>query len=301
VKEFSEQVRKEPRITLGISTQDNIQALLLCLGSVLNGMVVPARIQIRFTGALPGFGTFYFEQLADLARLQGIEFEWQRAADTGVRDARDWHLATCPTPYLWMVDDDVIPAWDCLMYLTFALVSLSNKDWGWLAAVKVDVNNRRNYPDYHTKVRELTDPSAGVFSQNHFYAKEYSPDFLPMLDTLDSGNVLLNCVPLRERGVNFNCVPGSANAGGEDALFAHAATKNLLLGYLAVRAQSFHIEKERLIFTEQQARAEMIRLGKKLYDISYSSTIKLPGARKHSKDRGQLKAMPASNRNPDLG
>jgi hypothetical protein len=253
---------KHEKVTLGITTLDNTPALLICLSGVLSGSVLPARIQLRFEGQLPSFENFYFEQLAELARLRGVVFEFTRTQSKGIRAARDWHLSTCPTDYLWFLDDDVLADYDCLDSLCVAADWCENfcfaKPWVFLAGVKVDVNNRRGYADYHRK--EIDDTE---ISQNHFY-KKGSCRAMP-IETLDAGNCMLHVPRVRQHGINFDMFPGGANSGGEDTLFAYVVRQRGLYGYLAPNAQSVHLEKEQLNFTEIAARTELVRLGKELY------------------------------------
>jgi hypothetical protein len=255
-------------ITLGVSTVGNIQALRLCLAAALNAPTLPSHIQVRFEGELPNFGDFYFEQIADIARLKNVSFTFTRANSQGVRYARDWQMDQCPTDLLWCLDDDVIPDYTCLEGFRNTLHALKNKQWGFLAGIKVDVNNRRQYPDFDHKERKNWDE----WDQNHFAPKSYHP--VP-LETLDAGNVLLNLPLLREKKIRFSIFTGSENAGGEDTLFAHQCLNQNLLGYLCTAAQSLHLEKEQVVFTDRVARAESVRLGKEILNANISSNSKL--------------------------
>ena len=46
------------KVTFGVGCVGNVEALYMCLASVLNAVMVPGRIQVRFEGPLPAFGTF---------------------------------------------------------------------------------------------------------------------------------------------------------------------------------------------------------------------------------------------------
>ena len=251
-------------VTLGISTLGNLAAVKLCLSAVLTAPVIPGKIVLRTEGQFPDFANFYLEQLVDLARLRGAAFTICRSRSKGIRAARDWQLEHCATDYLWMLDDDVLPIFNCLERMLWARPLLS-ADWLWIAGVKVDVNNRRGYADYHT--RPIAPAANQRISQNHFYdLTTAKPYYGPMAD-LDTGNVLLRMKRVRELKLSFSLLEDDGpNAGGEDALFAHAAVRKGGCGYLVPSAQSIHLEKEKVTFNDQVARADAVRLGKRYYD-----------------------------------
>jgi hypothetical protein len=250
--------------TLGISTVSNVQALLMTLGAVFNAKCLPHVVNLRCEGSIPQISHFYFEQMADIARMVGTQFNVFIEQSRGVRFARDWHIDKCKDQWLWMLDDDVIPHFDCLQYYLRAIQHGSNfaHKAPYLAGVKVDVNNRRGYKDFDHQVR--TSIHQPPYSQNHFYDKVQFNQMVSPLDTLDTGNVMLNCEVIREHGLRFNVFNTGTNAGGEDAVFALACKKKGLSGLIVPSAQAVHIEKEKVNFNEQGARAEMVALARKI-------------------------------------
>jgi hypothetical protein len=234
----------------------------MCLVSVLTGRKVPGRIQIRFEGKLPGISNFYLEQLACVARTLGVDWSMTIAPSKGVRAARDWHIDNCPTPYLWMGDDDVIYDHDCLFQFSVQDPNLTPDSWGFLAGIKVDASNVRGYPDWDDKVYSAF-PSPGS-PLNHYYAKQG----FKLVETalLDAGNCVLNVPALTRYGLRFSLFEDSENSGGEDTIFA-AKVRTKLNGWAVPSAQSVHLEKPAPFFTEIAARKELVKRSKQCLGI----------------------------------
>lgn len=253
-------MEKHKAVTFGVSTCGNTEALCNCLTSVLTGILAPAVIQIRFEGNLPAFGNFYLEQLSCLARIRGIAWDMYVDKSKGVRYARDFHVANCPTELLWMGDDDVVYAPDCLEHLMFNVGELGI---AYYNGVKVDVSNLRGYKDYNTDVYP-TFPAPGS-PLNHFYVGTLVRHEIQGI--MDTGNVILNLDVCKNNGLRFSMFPDSANAGGEDTLFA-AKVKSLGLKAFAVpTAIAFHLEKPKAVFNEFEARKELIKRSKQCLGI----------------------------------
>lgn len=261
-------------VTFGVNCTGNIQALTMCLSSVLMGEVVPARIQVRMEGAFPSFGNFYLEQLASLASIYGVEFSIEYAASKGVRKARNWQMEKCQTDFLWMGDDDCIYSYECLEYLRAATLSLVEQatlgpdfiyPFGYISGSKPDVNNRRGYGDFSVKIldpMQVKDDNNQFFnaSVNQFYAQ--GGIGLAKTATMDTGNVLLNLPPIKKAGIDFDPFEASYNCGGEDTLMGLRLNHAGLLGYFCPNARAVHLEKpqDKVHFGEFAARGEMLRL-----------------------------------------
>lgn len=253
-------------VTLGITSKDNMQGLVMCLSAVLIGKTLPNEILLRLEGATPGFASYYFEQIADLARISGVGFRVVAAQSEGIRVARDWLLEECRTKALWMLDDDVLPDFECLDVLLSATTENRLQDdpyYAWTAGVKVDVNNRRGYIDWSLDQQQLDSENP---SQNRFYSKVGNYHTVIPLNNLDTGNVLLRVDTIKKSPVRFSSIPIKANSGGEDTIFSVLCKKVGLKGYLAIAAQAVHLEKEKVRFSEQSARAGLTEAVEMLVD-----------------------------------
>lgn len=233
---------------------------MLCLAGMLNSTRLPTGIQLRLEGELPSFNEFYLEQLADLARLRGVLFQLHVARSTGVRDSRDWHIANCPTDYVWMLDDDVIPHAECLTeYLSVLerLVEDDFKKFGFLAGSKCDVNNRRNYPFFDTTVHGRTSVNE---KSNHslIYDYEECSGLCAPTRVLDTGNCFLFLKPIRAAGVTFRQFADQFNPSGDATTFSLALDKAGLSGHFIPAAIAYHLEKPGGGFNEFEARGEML-------------------------------------------
>lgn len=245
-------------VTAGVScVRSDIKALLLCLSSILNATGVPAAIKVRFEGPISAFGDFYLEQIADLARLKGVEFSIHVAQSKGVRAARDWHIANCDTQFLWMLDDDVVYAYDCLAQLLNGQVFLCDNNVAYLCGTKADVNNRRGYKDFSIEEHPASDVKDNG-SYNWLYDKDACAGKYAEIWTADTGNLLIDIQRIRSARICFQLFPDSTNCGGEDTLFALECRKAGYRAFMVPSAQSFHLEKPVVNFNEFSARAEMI-------------------------------------------
>jgi hypothetical protein len=242
-------------VTFGVSCVGNVEALQMCLASVLQGKLLPCTIVVRFEGPMPSFGTFYMEQLSDLARFKGVEFVMTVAKSKGIRAARDWLLEICATKYLWMGDDDVIYDPECLS--NFEFVTSAGEEFAYLCGTKADVNNRRGWKDFNTKVHSHEDVREDC-SFNHHYDKKKCFGLTARIHGMDTGNCLINLSAIRGKKIRFQMFDESTNCGGEDTLFALACNHAGLTAYFVPSAQSFHLEKPRINFGEDAARAEMV-------------------------------------------
>lgn len=247
------------RVTFGITTTGNVQALQMALSSVLMGHILPARILLRFEGQFPAFANFYLEQLSELARVRGVEFSLNVAKSSGVRAARDWLLDNCATEYLWMGDDDAIYMPHCLAEFHDAIMGLesslrADEFWGYVVGTKPDLNNRRGYQDFSTEPRDA-ETAENHSSFNQFYKGKGTTVLHHHLDT---GNVVFNVRKLRVAGIRFSVYEKSYNAGGEDTLFALMSNKAGLQGYFRTRADAIHLEKPEIRFNEFAARKTML-------------------------------------------
>lgn len=249
--------------TFGVNSTGNTQALLMCLTSVVNQHQLPKTVNVRLEGEFPSFANFYLEQLAALFRHQGIEFNMSVGKSEGVRKARDWQLDHCLTPYLWMGDDDVIYHAGCLAWLDRAREEvmtarfregLEEGEFGYIQGSKPDVINRRGYGDFSTKVFE-SENLAGHVSFNQFYAGKHS---IVRVNTLDTGNVLLNVTAMRKEKLRFDVFEHGFNAGGEDTLMGMRMNQLDLFGFFCTQAKSVHLEKPNPVFNEFAARGEAI-------------------------------------------
>ena len=249
------------RVTLGVSSKGNTQALLLCLSSVLTTETVPAAIQIRLEGEFPSFNNFYLEQIAALAKFRGVQFSFSVFNSTGVRDSRDWQISNCGTPLLWLVDDDVVLDSMCLEAYEAAYRSgkLSSPDIAFLAGSKGDVNNRRKYPGFDMAEHKAAD--AGRLN-NHslFYnIRDCWAQGIPS-KVLDTGNVILDVKLIREKGCKFQLfAPDDRfNPSGDATTFSLVLNKAGLTGYFIPSARAYHLEKPDGGFNEFHARGEML-------------------------------------------
>lgn len=245
-----------------VSDTGNTLALCMCLSSVLNAKIVPHRIQILMQGKYPSFANFYLEQLADMARLSGVEFAVYSVKPLGVRGARDWHLDNCPTQYLWMGDNDVLYSPECLEILFKGWEGELRDKQAYVQGVKSDINNRRGYRDFFDGVHPLDDLK-DFSSPNHRYQQlsigMLRREHLPTYDvaTIDTGNVLFNMKLIKDR-FRFSVFDDSLNCGGEDTLMALLLRKNGLIGRFMPWAVSFHLEKPNPVFEELTTRGEML-------------------------------------------
>jgi len=252
-------------VTFGVNCIGNVQALSMCLVSVLTGSAVPRGITVRMEGELPSFSNFYLEQAAALAAIKGVSFRLEYAQSKGVRHARDWQMRECPTQFLWMGDDDCFYTHYCLRNLVDGL-NMTAENFratdeegnacaiGYINGTKPDINNRRGYGDFSTKVIDTRTITNGA-SMNQFYT-----GFADTVSTktMDTGNVLLNLKALGDRGLWFSKFHESFNSGGEDTLMGLHCHKERAYGYFAPLACAIHLEKPKTNFNEFSARGEML-------------------------------------------
>lgn len=254
-----------PHVTFGVNCTGNVQALSMCLMSVLAGEIVPSAITVRMEGALPAFGNFYLEQAASFAAMKGVAFRIDYAQSRGVRHARDWQMRECRTQFLWMGDDDCFYTHHCLARLLEGLGFATEDfrytdeegnacDIGYINGTKPDINNRRQYGDFSTKVLDTFTIKNGA-SMNQFYE---GSAVIVGTKTMDTGNVLLNLPALATRNLWFSKFEQSFNSGGEDTLMGLHCHKERAYGYFSPLALAIHLEKPVINFNEFAARGEML-------------------------------------------
>ncbi len=249
----------EKEITFGVSCTGNLHGLLMCLSSVLTARILPRAIQVRMEGQFPSFGNFELEQLAEFARFKGCFFEISVFKSEGVRKARQWHLDHCSTKYLWMGDDDCIYdsscLWEFVSALGFAEIKSSDK-MAYLAGCKIDLNNRRGYNNFDTRVHPETELIDGC-SFNHLYVPSSE---IPKVCTIDTGNALIQVENCRREGVIFTPFEDSLNSGGEDTIFGLLAHRQKLDAFFAPNAVAYHIDKAggSSFVSEMTTRGEML-------------------------------------------
>lgn len=248
-------------VTFGVSSVGNIQALQLCLSSVLNAAELPSKIQIRLEGSFPSFNNYYLEQLSELARFHGIEWQMTVAKSKGIRAARDFHLDQCRTDILWMGDDDCLYDPECLYYLLHGAQALRfdspDYDAAYICGSKGDINNRRGYSNFDLSIKgpEEIKEDCPFF---YFYDKEACAGKFAQVFTADTGNILLNMPLIRNWKLKFDLFDVSTNSGGEDTIFALEVGKAGLRGFIVPSARAYHLEKPVPNFNEFAARKEMI-------------------------------------------
>ena len=262
-------------VTFGVNCTGNIQALLLCLSSVLNAEIAPRYIRVRMEGEFPSFNNFYLEQIAAIAAHREVELSITYAKSEGVRRARDWQVKMCQTFWLWMGDDDCIYRPDCLVEYQWAvdeakrIHNVRTEDEhdfasiGYINGSKPDINNRRGYGDFSVEPR-MSGPLENGASMNQFYGPKR---VLVRTKTMDTGNVLLNTAAIRGAGLRFDVFGRSYNSGGEDTLMGLYLNSRKLYGFFCPSARSLHLEKPQTQFGEFAARGEMLLRACSLLDI----------------------------------
>jgi hypothetical protein len=247
-------------VTLGVGTVGNIEALNLCISSVLNGLTLPGKILIRSEGEFPAFSNFYLEQLAELARIKGVEFQIVVLKSQGARKGCDWLLNNCTTELLWLVDDDVIFDTLALDHLLAAKHDIEKKvkgTWSFICGNKRDVNNRRGYGDFSQK--ELEPPTKDFAHTNLFY-KQIRTQMYPECVALDSGHVLFNMNVMKHSGLRFAHFKEDFNSGGYDSFLGILCTKSGYKGYFTHMSVGWHLEKQKQNFGEfSQRKAYLVR------------------------------------------
>jgi hypothetical protein len=279
-------MRKLENVTFGVSSIGNTQALCMCLASVLNATVVPARIQIRLEGKLPEFAHFYLEQISELARFKGVDWIMQVANPRGVRAARDWQLDNCRTPYLWMGDDDAIYTPQCLEAFEAGIVQIEamrqRKDWAYCCGSKPDVNNRRGYGDFNRDIHYAKDLQENA-AFNFFWDADDCWGTFARIQTCDTGNMFLKMSVVNANKLRFTVFEDSLNSGGEDTIFGLRCKKAGLDAWFIPSAVAYHLEKPQVNFSEFAARGEMVLRTCDLLDLdkTYLKKTFMPWLFKH--------------------
>lgn len=256
----TEPVYVESDVTLGLSTTGNHTALAICLATVFAGKVLPGKLVIRSEGQFPLLQDFYVEQLLAGLRSKGVSIEIHLADSKGVRVARDFHLSTCLTKYLWMVDDDVLfmpSALDDLLQAIKADTTLV-----YVTGPKPDITNRRGMKQFssgqvdHGSV-DTSGPSPNV---NLPWTRRPSTAPLKVVPNLfpDTGSILIRVVPVKDRGIKFSPFRSFAGATGEDTLFGLQCADRKLKGAAILHEHAWHLDKPVSRFGETEARAELI-------------------------------------------
>ena len=244
-------------VTYLVPSTGNVQALLMSLSSVLMQTVKPKGILVRMEGEYPAFGSFYFEQIAALARILGIEFTITTDKSRGIRYARDWLIDKCPTSLGWMGDDDVIYAPHCLSELLEGQKDAEHMHpfiTAYVNGNKPDVNNRRGYDNFEIEFKDSSKVKDHD-GYNFFFEGEGQT---VLCNTCDTGNLLIDVLNIRANGIKFEAFAKSWNCSGDDSLFALLCHKEDLKGYFRTRADSYHLEKPNVRFNEFAARKTML-------------------------------------------
>ncbi len=227
----------------------------MCIASAMTGTMRPSAIQIRLEADLPAFHSFYLEQVVALANYHGVAVRIAVFKSTGVRDSRDWQIANCKTPYLWMVDDDVVLDAKCLeAYLT---VIRKDSPTAYYAGSKGDVNNRRNYPRFSMQEKRLADLGENS-NHSHFYNIAECWNSIAVTRVLDTGNVVFNLAPIKAKGLKFRQFVDQANPSGDATTFSLVLDHAGLFGVFVPSARAYHLEKDGGGFNEFEARREML-------------------------------------------
>jgi len=244
-------------VTYGVPSTGNVQALLMSLATVLQQERRPEKILIRMEGEYPAFGSFYFEQIAALARILGVEFTITTDKSQGIRYARDWLIDNTTTDLLWMGDDDVLYAPHCLKELLVGYADAGKMSPGTVAYVngnKPDVNNRRGYDNFEIEFRDSAKTKENEGYNFFFKGKGKTV----RCNTCDTGNLLISVTRVRGDNIRFQAFAKSWNCSGDDSLFAIMCHANGLHGFFRTRADSYHLEKPNVRFNEFAARKTML-------------------------------------------
>lgn len=257
-----------------IPTTGNQQALLISLTAILQGLTLPRKILIRSEGHFPAFANFYLEQLSDVARQRGVEFQFAVTPSKGLRYAVDWLLDNCGVNRMWLVADDVLPDVGALTALHEAVQQLESsihqesRLWGYVCGLKQDVNNRRGWPDY-----SQPDPVA---------AHDYCPTYgnytatSPMVvrnRLLDNSHAMFNVREINSRMLMETAFTYGFQSGGDDTLFGLRIINEGLGGWFCPLSRAFHLEKEAQNFNEPTARAESLLRQLQLLNINNSGAV----------------------------
>lgn len=243
-----------------VSTTRADSSLQMCLSSVLLGSRTPEAIIINFNGEFPGFGSFYLEQLAELARFKGVEFRMLVSPNKGVRKARQAILeAAVEFDLMWMGDDDAIYHWDCLRRFDKAYhnhVKPLDGTKCYLQGSKADVNNRRGYGDFSMEPQSLD--GSGNANPNRVYDYESLLDKMAPTKGFDTGNILFDPRQFVEDDISFDPFDDSSNAGGEDTIAGATARSKGYSGWLVPSAIAYHLESPTKHWSVMKERRELI-------------------------------------------
>ena len=242
-------------VVAGIVT-NNPEGLVLCLSSILNGTTLPSGIVIHYVAGIPNI-PFYLQQLLSLARIRGINTAVSFPEYNGIRFHRDSFIHnSLPGPdMVWLVDDDVCVEPDCLysLYQTARIEQSVNREWSYICANKIDVNNRRGYGDFTSK-------------EIQFDGADDSPTYLNYgptsktcrITAADTGCMLTNRNWLKKHGITFVTHEVHYNSGGSDSVFGIRCDKAGVKGILCPAAKCWHLEKPNVNFNEASNRCESV-------------------------------------------
>lgn len=248
----------QKNITFGVSSKDNNQGLVLCLTSVLAGSTLPGKIAVRLEGTQLKTNDHYLDTVIEMARFHGVEMSIQYTTSEGVRAARQWHLDSCTTKYLWMGDDDVFYKGRCLINFCAAIVVLDRQPWAYFTGCKYDVVNRRGYTDFDTSFHPASELKPECAFNWPWNERDCEGKFVPII-TMDTGNSLINMNAVQAYKLRFQLFEDSLNCGGEDTLFGLQCAKAKLPAYFVPSAQAMHFGQPNLTnFGEFAARGEMV-------------------------------------------
>ena len=239
-------------VTAGFSSRGEAENVRTLLKSLLALDRVPAVISVRYEGSPNSLEGFQFQQIARWASLKGVTLSVSYLRSTNVRDARDWLLETCPTKWLWMLDDDVIPESSCLS----KLMHHSEEPALFIAGSKPDVANLRDYPSFCLSEHPVSD-LLKPHSQNWVWTPTSSESVRTQV--MDTGNCLFDAGYIRSnRYLRFRTRPDHGNCSGDDMAFSLRVRKAKLSGLFVPSARAWHMDKASNGFGEIEARREML-------------------------------------------
>jgi len=191
-------------------------------------------------------GEFHLEKSLMLAERRGVDTETFFAPRAGVRAARDDLLLRCRTPYVWFLDDDVVPQGSALLGLVETAGRVGGT-FGFINGAKVDVANDRGYPDW-LPVNPKADLKDWCLT-NALYEEADLSRTAFRSGMLDTGHALLNLKAIKRLGLNFTDWDPGRNVPGEDTLFGWRLLNEGLEGWFAPNSLAWHLSRTEANFS----------------------------------------------------
>jgi hypothetical protein len=240
-------------VTATIHQANSTEAFLLCLGSLLSQSVLPFRIEVLLQQESVGLNNFYFNQLAALARIKGVELfvsvaqplPFARLVGNVLRSGK----------LQWLVDDDCIYDPDCLANLLKAYHSVvqTSSKVGFIQGAKADVTNIRGYSDFSSGIKSSSEAAESFY----FYRNDNS-NYYPETCFMDSGNVLLPPFPtMLTSRLEAEIEKCETSGYGFDTVVGLLLFSNLYPGFLCREAQAIHLEKPKPNFSLMPLRRKL--------------------------------------------